>query len=85
MTIDGVEIAVRNTQPRDFAGIIQMCKEIYAGGPPWNEAQLQSHYEVFPEGQFVAAEASSRRVVGMGASLIILSRIFILNATVLTF
>jgi GNAT superfamily N-acetyltransferase len=39
---------------------------------PWNERQLASHLEVFPEGQFVAVESGSNRVVGMAASLVIL-------------
>jgi GNAT superfamily N-acetyltransferase len=66
------DITVVNTQPEHFASIIEMCREIYPDSIPWNEKQLASHLEVFPEGQFVAVESGSQRVVGMAASLIIL-------------
>lgn len=72
MTLDAQEITVVNTQPRHFASIIEMCHEVYADSVPWNEKQLASHLEVFPEGQFVAVEPGSQRVVGMAASLILL-------------
>ncbi len=46
-----------------------MCGEVYTSGAPWNEDQLASHLRVFPEGQFVAVDETSQRVVGMAASL----------------
>jgi GNAT superfamily N-acetyltransferase len=49
-----------------------MTKEVYAETIPWNATQLASHLNVFPEGQFVAVEAETQRVVGMAASLIVL-------------
>lgn len=63
---------VRNTRVEDFPGIIDLSREVYTEGPPWNEEQLASHLSVFPEGQFVAVEPVSQLVVGMAASLIIL-------------
>jgi GNAT superfamily N-acetyltransferase len=65
-------ITVTNTQREHFASIIEMCREVYSDSIPWNENQLESHLKVFPEGQFVAVESASQRVVGMAASLIIL-------------
>jgi GNAT superfamily N-acetyltransferase len=65
-------VEVRQTTPRDFAGIITVCRAVYPDSPPWSEAQLASHLAVFPEGQFVAAEVGSGRIVGMAASLIVL-------------
>jgi GNAT superfamily N-acetyltransferase len=67
-----LDIVVRNTRPEDFPGIIQASREVYPGSPPWNEFQLASHLRVFPEGQFVAVERESQRVLGMAASLIVL-------------
>ena len=64
------QFVVRNTQPADFDGIIAMCREVYMG-IPWNEEQLSSHLHVFSEGQFVAVEAATQRVMGMAASLIV--------------
>jgi GNAT superfamily N-acetyltransferase len=66
------EVTVRNTQPEDFPGIVQLTAEVYPENPPWKEWQLASHFKVFPEGQFVAVEAGTNRVVGMAASLIVL-------------
>jgi GNAT superfamily N-acetyltransferase len=72
MNVAHPQIIVRNTRPEDFPGIIEMTHEVYPGSVPWSPTQLESHLEVFPEGQFVAVEAESQRVVGMAASLIIL-------------
>ena len=65
-------IEVRNTARNDFAGIIDICKLVYPGSPPWKEEQLETHLRLFPEGQLVAVEAQSSRVVGMTASLVLL-------------
>jgi GNAT superfamily N-acetyltransferase len=64
-------IGVRNTRLEDFDAIIEMGHQIYPASPPWMHAQLASHLRIFPQGQFVAAEADSGRVVGMAASLIV--------------
>lgn len=71
MTVTRPGIEVRQTRPADFGGIIDVGKEVYPTTPPWKEDQLASHLRVFPEGQFVAVEKESDRVVGMAASLII--------------
>ncbi len=65
-------IIVRNTRPEDFTGIIEMTRRVYPDSIPWSETQLASHLNIFPEGQFVAIESETQRVVGMSASLIIL-------------
>ncbi len=62
-------IVVRTTTRDDFPGIIGMCEEVYPTGVPWSHEQLTSHLRVFPEGQLVAVETPSERVVGMAASL----------------
>jgi GNAT superfamily N-acetyltransferase len=66
------QIVVRNTRTEDFPAIIEVTRAVYAVGPPWSEVQLASHLRIFPEGQAVAVERESGRVVGMSASLIIL-------------
>jgi ribosomal protein S18 acetylase RimI-like enzyme len=65
------QVFVRNTLPRDFDGITDLCRRIYPDTPPWNAEQLSSHLRVFPEGQFVAVYGSDEKVVGMCASLIV--------------
>lgn len=64
-------ILIRNTRPEDFPGIVDLCRNVYQGAPPWGDRQLESHLNVFPEGQFVAVEPESGKVVGMAASLIV--------------
>lgn len=66
-----LEVVVRNTCPEDFDGTIDLGREVYPEAPPWSEVQLASHLRVFPEGQFVAVEKQSQRVLGMAASLIV--------------
>jgi GNAT superfamily N-acetyltransferase len=65
------QVIVRNTEPRDFEGIGDLCRRIYPETPPWNATQLSSHLRVFPEGQFVAVFGAEQKVVGMCASLIV--------------
>jgi GNAT superfamily N-acetyltransferase len=66
------EVVVRNTRPEDFPQIIEMTREVYHESPSWKAEQLASHLAVFPEGQFVAVEEETGRIVGMAASLIVL-------------
>jgi len=72
VTDSATHVVVRNTSPRDFREIVEICQAVYPGSRPWTERQLASHLDQFPEGQFVAVDAGSGRVVGMAASLIIL-------------
>ncbi len=72
MTSAGSKYVVRNTRPEDFPGIAELTAKVYPDAPPWNQAQLSSHLSVFPEGQLVAVERATQKVVGMAASLVIL-------------
>jgi ribosomal protein S18 acetylase RimI-like enzyme len=65
-------VLVRNTRPHDFDGVIALTREVYRDSPPWNRAQLASHLDVFPAGQFVAIERGTDAIVGMSASLTVL-------------
>ena len=76
-----MKVVVRNTTPDDFPGIIELSKLVYPSSIPWNETQLNSHLEVFPEGQFVAVESDTGRIVGMAASLIIRWDNYDMNST----
>ncbi len=64
-------IVVRNTTPADFDGIRALSEAVYPGAPAWSLAQLASHHQVFPDGQFVAVDESTEEIVGMAASLIV--------------
>lgn len=67
-----LSVRVRQTTSDDFSAIEDLCRRVYPDVPPWGPAQLASHLRVFPEGQFVAVEASSGRLLGMAAGLIVL-------------
>lgn len=71
MTRPLLDVRVRPTRREDFASIIALSRAVYSDSIPWNEAQLASHLEVFPEGQFVAVAGESGEVAGMAASLIV--------------
>lgn len=67
-------VGVRPTESRDFPGIIALCRRVYPGNIPYDEAMLASHVGVFAEGQLTAVEELAdgvERVVGMAASLVI--------------
>lgn len=63
---------VRNTTDKDFADISSLCLKVYPFSKPWIEDQLRSHLKFFPEGQFVIEELSTKTIVGMCASLVVL-------------
>ena len=71
MTDRSTGIEIRNTRHGDFAGIAELTRRVYPQTPTWSAEQLGSHLDLFPEGQFVAVEATSGRVVAMAASLIV--------------
>jgi GNAT superfamily N-acetyltransferase len=64
-------ILVRETRPQDFEQIAELGRAVYPEAPPWTPQQLASHRRVFPEGQFVAVEEGTERVMAMAASLIV--------------
>jgi GNAT superfamily N-acetyltransferase len=55
----------------DFDGVAALSRKIYPDAQAWDAKQLSSHLRVFPEGQFVAVDTASERVVGYAASLIV--------------
>jgi GNAT superfamily N-acetyltransferase len=67
-----MKIIIRQTQKEDIPQIIELSREIYQKKSAWTEKELNSHLEIFPEGQFVAVEKSSGKIVGMAASLVVL-------------
>ena len=71
MTDDAPTLRIRQTEPRDFTGIGDLCRRVYPETAPWSPEQLASHLHVFPDGQFVATYGTEERVVGMGSSLIV--------------
>ena len=71
MTSSRRAVVVTNTRPEHFAAIEQISASIYPNDEPWTRDYLESHLERYPEGQFVAVEEDTGRVVGMAASLIL--------------
>lgn len=67
-----LSVRVRPTTPDDFEAIEALCRRVYPSVPPWGPEQLASHIRVFPEGQFVAEEIATGRLLGMASGLIVL-------------
>jgi GNAT superfamily N-acetyltransferase len=65
-----MEIRIRSIRPEDIPRLIDLCRRVYAGMPPWKPEQLESQMRVFPQGQIVA-ETPDRRVIGLASSLIL--------------
>lgn len=66
-------LRVRPLGTSDFPQVMALSERIYGEGHGWSAAQLQSHLDVFPEGQLIAVVPTPEgtRVLGMAASLII--------------
>ncbi len=56
----------------DIAAVIALSHRVYSPDATWTERELCSHLRIFPEGQLVAEETASHRIVGSASSLIIL-------------
>lgn len=62
---------IRPMQPRDFDAVRDMSVRIYPIDIPWSDEYFRSHIEVFPEGQLVAVDNDTGKVLGYAASLIV--------------
>jgi hypothetical protein len=63
-------ICIRNMQPGDCSRIIELARRVYPGSDWWQPGVLESHFEQFPQGQFVAVDQFGF-VRGMIANLIV--------------
>src|SRR5919108_1016578 len=67
-------VIVRNTQPEDIPKIVNLQKESFPDmasyGMIWPSSFLQSHLQIFSEGQFVAVEPDGT-IVGSASTLIV--------------
>jgi predicted amidohydrolase/ribosomal protein S18 acetylase RimI-like enzyme len=63
------KIILRQIEEKDFDEIIAMQKECFPNMEPWRKDQLQSHLDIFPEGQ-VCVELEGK-IIGTCSSLII--------------
>jgi len=64
-------VDTRSMRPEDFPAIIDMCRTVYPDVPPWTEEVLQVHVNLFPEGQLVAVDTQTDRVLGYAAALVV--------------
>jgi len=67
-------VKVRNTIKNDIPKIIDLQKQSYPYlakyGNIWKTEELESHLEIFPEGQFIAVEPDGT-IVGSASTLIV--------------
>jgi len=64
-------LLVRQTRARDVAELLTLSRTIYGVRGSWKPEELHLHQKVFPEGQFVAVDSGSGRVLGMAVSLVV--------------
>jgi predicted amidohydrolase/ribosomal protein S18 acetylase RimI-like enzyme len=63
------KIIVRNTRKEDIDEIIALGKICFPNMEPWKREQLESHIQIFPEGQFCVEYED--KIVGSCSSLIV--------------
>ena len=67
-------VKIRNTKKEDIHKIIELQKESFPllakYGNIWHEEELQSHLNIFSDGQFVAEEPDGT-IVGSASTLIV--------------
>ncbi|WP_332631060.1 bifunctional GNAT family N-acetyltransferase/carbon-nitrogen hydrolase family protein [Halalkalibacter flavus] len=63
------KMIIRNIIPDDFDDIIEMSKLCFPNMEPWEREHLQSHVDIFPEGQFCVEYDGE--IIGSCSSLII--------------
>lgn len=56
---------VRNTRSDDIPGIRALSHRVYPNVPPWSEAEISRHLEVFPEGQMVAVPMDAHQAAAI--------------------
>jgi len=62
-------LQIRPLQPTDYDAIIDICQIVYPTETPYTREELEDHRQVFPQGQFVAADPSSGAVAGVHFTL----------------
>jgi len=71
--IPGQDIVIKNVTFQDIPKIIELQKESFPSmleeGSVWGKRHLQSHLEIFPEGQFCVEYEN--KIIGSSSSLII--------------
>ncbi len=67
-------LTIRNTQFEDISKIVDLQKESFPYlaryGNIWHPEELESHFRIFPQGQFVAVEPDGT-IVGSASTLIV--------------
>ena len=60
---------IRNIQEDDIDAILELQKICFVGMIPWKRAHLESHLEIFPEGQFCVEYDGE--IIGSCSSLLV--------------
>ncbi len=60
---------IRRLAPADFDSIISICRTVYPTETPYTHEELEDHRQVFPQGQFVAADQRNDAVAGVHFTL----------------
>lgn len=55
--------------PQDFRSIVEICRRVYPTETPYTVEELGDHYQVYPQGQFVAVTRDTGAVAGVHFTL----------------
>lgn len=69
MSFDASAYGIRPMQEADFGAIREICRRVYPHEPPYTEADLAEHRNVYPQGQFVAEHLPTTSVAGVHFTL----------------
>ncbi|MFP4509275.1 MAG: GNAT family N-acetyltransferase [Spirochaetota bacterium] len=64
-------VRVRTALPSDHDAIVEVSHRVYPPSLAWTYRELESHQSIFPEGQIVAVDANTGRLLGAAMSLIV--------------
>lgn len=60
---------IRKLEAVDYEPIIDICRRVYPTERPYTIEELADHHQVYPQGQFVACEATTNAVAGVHFTL----------------
>src|SRR5262249_5632912 len=60
---------IRPLAPADYAAITDICRPVYPAETPYTREELDDHRQVFPQGQFIAADHHTDNVAGVHFTL----------------
>lgn len=68
--------SLRLMSEHDYAQVSNICAVVYPTERPYTDAELATHHQIFPKGQFVVVHDASAQVAGAHFTLLLQLRLF---------